>query len=58
MYLRQSQAFVDAIKELLPLTNLRFDVAKGEDHGFDLDPAHWKPYAEEAEKFMVEKWLR
>jgi hypothetical protein len=48
VYLRQSQALVDLIKEKLPETKLQFDVAKGHDHAFDLDPRYWNEYAESA----------
>lgn len=45
------------MKKHLPSTNLRFDVAEGMDHGFDLDPALFKPYKEAAMGFMVKGWL-
>lgn len=58
VYLRQSEKLVDLIKEKLPATNLRFDIAKGQDHGFDVDPKLWAPYAEPATAFVVDGWLR
>jgi dienelactone hydrolase len=57
VYLRQSQSFVDLIKEKLPETNLRFDVAVGEDHAFDMEAVKWEPYAVAAMEFVVDAWL-
>ena len=57
VYLRQSEAFVDLIEERLPATNLRFDIAKGQDHAFDIEPTLWEPYREAAAKFITEAWL-
>jgi dienelactone hydrolase len=57
VYLRQSEAFVDLIRKEQPTTNLRFDVAHGQDHAFDVDPTMWEPYADAAMKFVVESWL-
>lgn len=58
VYLRQSEALVELMKEKLPNTNLRFDVAKGQDHAFDIEPTLWEPYTEGAMKFVVDAWLR
>ncbi|KAK4953320.1 hypothetical protein LTR10_009029 [Elasticomyces elasticus] len=57
VYLRQSQSFVDLVKEKLPETNLRFDIALGEDHAFDMEAAKWEPYAVAAMKFVADAWL-
>jgi dienelactone hydrolase len=57
VYLRQSQALVEVIKEKLPETELRFTVAKGHDHAFDVDPRYWSEYAESAMAFVTSSWL-
>lgn len=57
VYLRQSEALVNLIQQKLPTTNVRFDIAKGQDHAFDLDRALWEPYAKSAMEFMVAGWL-
>jgi dienelactone hydrolase len=58
VYLRQAQAFVDLVKDKLPETKLQFDVAKGHDHAFDVDPAYWKEYAGPAMEFLSSNWLQ
>ncbi|PVH97475.1 alpha/beta-hydrolase [Periconia macrospinosa] len=58
VYLRQSEAFVDLIRSKLPETILQFDIAKGHDHGFDLDPSCWEPYAGKAMQFVANGWLK
>lgn len=58
VYLCQSEAFVAAVRESLPAANLRFDIAKGQDHAFDIEPACWEPYAEPAMKFVKENRLQ
>lgn len=57
VYLRQSQAFVDLIKEKLPETKLRFDIAKRHDHAFDVEPSAWSEYAGPAMEFVSKHWL-
>jgi hypothetical protein len=57
VYIRQSQALVELIKEKLPGTKLRFDVGIGQDHGFDLDARYWKDYADPAMAFISSNWL-
>ena len=57
VYIRQSQALVELIKEKLPATRLRFDVGRGKDHGFDLDARYWKDYADPAMAFVSSNWL-
>lgn len=57
VYLRQSQVFVDLVRKRFPETNLRFDIAKGQDHAFDLEPSLFEPYREPSMEFIVESWL-
>ncbi|CAI6261725.1 unnamed protein product [Periconia digitata] len=57
VYLRQSEAFVELVRSKLPETTLRFDIAKGHDHAFDMEPSYWEPYAKEAMDFVVKGWL-
>jgi hypothetical protein len=57
VYLRQSQALVALINEKLPKTKLRFDIAKGHDHAFDVEPAVWSEYAGPAMDFVSKNWL-
>jgi len=57
VYLRQSQALVELIKEKLPATKLRFDIAHGHDHAFDLDPRYWSEYADLTMEFVSSNWL-
>lgn len=57
MYIRQSENFVNLVREKLPETEVRFDVAVGRDHAFDVEPAYWEPYAKDAMAFVVKGWL-
>ena len=57
VYIRQSQALVELITEKRPATRLRFDVGRGQDHGFDLDARYWKDYADPAMAFVSSNWL-
>ena len=57
VYIRQSEALVELIKEKLPETKLRFDIGRGHDHGFDLDPRYWNEYADPAMAFVSSNWL-
>jgi fermentation-respiration switch protein FrsA (DUF1100 family) len=58
VYLRQTQALVDLVKHKLPDTKLRFDIAKGHDHAFDVDQAYWREYAGPAMEFISSNWLQ
>jgi dienelactone hydrolase len=58
VYLRQSQALVALINEKLPKTKLRFDIAKGHDHAFDVEPSYWSEYAGPAMDFVSKNWLK
>lgn len=49
---------MDVVKEQLLATNLRFDIAKGQDHAFDIEPTLWQPYAEPAMRFVIDGWLK
>lgn len=57
MHLRTTQEFVDLIREKLPDTMVRFDVANGEDHAFDHLKTSWELHAIGALDFVKEAWL-
>ena len=57
VYIRQSEALVELIERNLPETKLRFDIGRGQDHGFDMDPRYWAEYAEPAMAFVSSNWL-
>jgi hypothetical protein len=57
VYFRQSQALVALINEKLPKTKIRFDIAKGHDHAFDVEPSCWSKYAGPAMDFVSKNWL-
>jgi hypothetical protein len=48
---------VKPIKEKLPEIRLRFDIAHGHDHAFDLDSRYWTEYADPAMAFVSSNWL-
>ncbi|KAM0715660.1 hypothetical protein Q7P37_009158 [Cladosporium fusiforme] len=58
VYLRQSERLVGLIGEMLPGTRVRFDIAKGCDHAFDVDPSQWQSIAEPAMEFVAGGWLQ
>ncbi|KAK8005732.1 hypothetical protein PG990_011769 [Apiospora arundinis] len=57
VHIRTAQAFAGLIKERLSDTTVRFDVGKGEDHGFDLCPPSWEAHAPGALDFVRDAWL-
>lgn len=58
VYFRTIQEFVALVKENLPETTIRLDVAAGEDHAFDLTKTTWELYAIGAMKYVKQSWLR
>jgi hypothetical protein len=48
---------VELVKENLPATKLRFDIAHGHDHAFDLDARYWSEYADPTMAFVSSNWL-
>ncbi|KAK4499629.1 hypothetical protein PRZ48_010147 [Zasmidium cellare] len=59
VYLHQSEKFVDLVRAKLPEINLRFDVAEGKDHAFDMDVSVWDAYpaSKDAVAFLTMAWL-
>lgn len=59
VYHRQSEKFVHLVKSKLPETNLKFDIAPGEDHAFDVEASKWEPFAErtKAIEWLKKAWL-
>lgn len=59
VYLQHSQKFVDLAKAKLPETNVRFDIAEGKDHAFDMDASVWNSYpaSKGAMAFLRKSWL-
>lgn len=57
VYIRGTQKFANLLKEKLPETTLRFDIAQGEDHAFDFEAPRWKSFAKSALDFTLKAWL-
>ena len=59
VYLHQSEKFVELVRAKLPETKLRFDVAEGKDHAFDMDVSVWDefPASKDAIAFLTKAWL-
>ena len=57
VHIRASHKFVDLVREKLPDTTIRFDIAPGEDHAFDLVKASWELHAIGAMEFVRQSWL-
>lgn len=41
VHVRATQKFVNLVREKLPDTTIRLDIAQGEDHAFDLIKTSW-----------------
>lgn len=57
VHLRATKEFVDLIREKLPDTTVRLDVASGEDHAFDHLKTSWELHAIGALDFVKQSWL-
>lgn len=59
VYLHQSEKFVDLARAKLLDVNMRFDVAEGKDHAFDMDASVWESYpaSKDAIAFLTKAWL-
>jgi hypothetical protein len=58
VYLRTSRHFVALAQEKLPETTIRLDIAKGEDHAFDLQKTSWELHAIGGLDFVKNGWLK
>lgn len=58
VYLRTSRHFVALAQEKLPETTIRLDIAKGEDHAFDLQKTSWELHAIGGLDFVKDGWLK
>ncbi|KAH8888030.1 alpha/beta-hydrolase [Thozetella sp. PMI_491] len=57
VYLRTSRNLLNLIREKLPDTSVRLDIAPGEDHAFDLTKTSWELHAIGAMDFVRDAWL-
>jgi hypothetical protein len=57
VYIRTSHKFVNLVQEKLPDTNVRFDIAPGQDHALDILVPEWESFAVGALDFVRESWL-
>jgi hypothetical protein len=57
VHIRASNKFVDSIKQYSPETTLRYDIAPGQDHAFDFNPANWTSFSAPALDFVAKGWL-
>lgn len=57
MYIRSSQGFVNLVREKLPDVIIRFDIASGQDHAFDLQKPDWESFAVGSLDFVKVSWL-
>lgn len=56
--IRMSNEMADLIERMLPETTLKYDVARGQDHGFDLTTSLWEEsFAGAALDFITKAWL-
>ncbi|CAH0053665.1 unnamed protein product [Clonostachys solani] len=58
VYLRATHRLVALAQEKLPETTIRLDVAKGEDHAFDLQKTSWELHAIGGLDFVKDGWLK
>ena len=57
--IRMSHKLVNLMKTQMPVTNVKFEIAHGQDHGFDLDVSIWeKLYAKAGLDFITKAWLK
>lgn len=57
VYVPVTRRFVDLMRQKLPNTTVRLDIALGEDHAFDLTKTSWELHAIGAMDFVKESWL-
>jgi len=57
VHIRASHKFIDLAAKKLPETTIRFDIASGEDHAFDLLKTSWELHAIGALDFVKRSWL-
>lgn len=59
VYLHHSQKFVGPVETKLPETKVRFDIADGKDHAFDMDIFDWDSCfaSKDANDFLTKSWL-
>ena len=58
VHIRATHQFVDLVREMLPETEIRLDIAPLEEHGFDLRNVAWELYTIGAMDYVKKSWLR
>lgn len=55
--LRQTDALYELLRTLLPVVNIRYDVAEGQDHAFEVDERNWSEFKAPATTFLIKGWI-